>query len=575
MKIEKLNEVLKNFQENSDRTILIDGPWGCGKTHCILDFLKEEKKNKKSKNKSSITYLSLFGKTSVDEIHLELYRNFHKAKHFSKKIINVLPKISGLFGEAGKAIENLEYTLKTDRNSKINDGKKRRIIILDDFERLDFNKIPFREILGYINSLIMQQLKVIIICNGDEIVKNDYEKDFLAFKEKVFDREYKISATNKEVISRYFSKYDNALNDIVIDEFKSNLRIANRVRNFFDEIVESVYSINTKYQQQTSNSTLLLYCTFVVISTNTRCYEGIEENDKEKDSDYMLMHIEDFKIDDYIKNTMISIYRYNRIKKYESYLDINLLLAIFKVFFYNDKDDLIEIFREKDLKRKEDCFAISPFYLSDEDKKSLFKFQLERFFETKDLKDVVLRNTFLEMYRYDTFSEVKKYEDKIIEHIVSQKHLIENEIYQIIDYVSFDKEPSDFKIFSNKLESKYHEALLNERLNILENLWQQKEYSKLKSELYDFTSKSYCHEKGKYDTLSPKITDMFRKNEYFLSGLLENIDVAQWELAHRICDYALKYNFKEEVIDFINSIDFKSSESARERYGFLLQKLGS
>ena len=175
MKIEKLNEVLKNFQENSDRTILIDGPWGCGKTHCILDFLKEEKKNKKSKNKSSITYLSLFGKTSVDEIHLELYRNFHKAKHISKKIINVLPKVSGLFGEAGKAIENLEYTLKTDRNSKINDGKKRRIIILDDFERLDFNKIPFREILGYINSLIMQQLKVIIICNGDEIVKNDYE----------------------------------------------------------------------------------------------------------------------------------------------------------------------------------------------------------------------------------------------------------------------------------------------------------------------------------------------------------------------------------------------------------------
>ena len=39
LKIEKLNEVLKNFQENSDRTVLIDGPWGCGKTHCILDFL--------------------------------------------------------------------------------------------------------------------------------------------------------------------------------------------------------------------------------------------------------------------------------------------------------------------------------------------------------------------------------------------------------------------------------------------------------------------------------------------------------------------------------------------------------
>mgnify|MGYP006326686333 CR=1 FL=1 len=111
MKIEKLNEVLNTFQENSDRAILIDGPWGCGKTHCILDFLKEKKKNKKTNEKSSsIVYISLFGKTSVDEIHTELYRNFHKAKHIGKLITNMIPKISGLFGEAGKFIENLEYT---------------------------------------------------------------------------------------------------------------------------------------------------------------------------------------------------------------------------------------------------------------------------------------------------------------------------------------------------------------------------------------------------------------------------------------------------------------------------------
>lgn len=575
MKIEKLNEVLNTFQENSDRAILIDGPWGCGKTHCILDFLKEKKKNKKTNEKSSsIVYLSLFGKTSVDEIHTELYGNFHKVKHIGKKIINVIPKISGLFGEAGKVIENLEYTLKTDRNSKISVGKNRKIIIFDDFERLDFKKIPFKEVLGYINSLIMQQLKIIIICNGEEIIKNDHEKDFIAFKEKIFDREYKISATNKEVINRYFSNYDKVLNDIIIDEFRSNLRIANRVRNFFDEIVESIRSINTNYEQRTSSSTLLLYCTFVVISTNTRCYEESQKSDKNEDSDYMLMHIKDFKIDDYIKNAIVSVYQYNKTKKYESYLDIDLLLAIFKVFFYNDKEDLTEIYREKDLSRKEDCFSISPFYLSDDSKKSLFKFQLEKFFETNDLRGIVLRNAFLEMYRYDTFSEVKKHEDKIIEHIVLQKHLIENEIYQIIDYVSFEKEPSDFKTFCNKLEHKYHEALLNERIATLEKMWKEKEFTKLKSELYDFTSKNYCHEKGKYDTLSPKIIDMLKNNEYFLSGLSGNIDVTQWELAHRICDYALNYNFKEEVIDFINSIDLKSSESAKERYGFLLKKLG-
>ena len=552
---------------------MIDGPWGCGKTHCILDFLKEEKKNKKIKERSSIIYLSLFGKTSVDEIHLELYKNFHKVKHFSKKIINVIPKISGLFGDTGKVIENLEYTLKTDRNSKIGVGKSRKIIIFDDFERLDFNKIPFREILGYINSLIMQQLKIIIICNGEEIVNNDNEKDFVAFKEKVFDREYKISATNNEVISKYFAKYDKVLNDVIINEFNNNLRIANRVKNFFDEIISTIYSTNQKYEQITSNSTLLLYCAFVVVATNTRCYEEYAETVESKDTDYILMHIKELKIEDYIKKAIVSIYRYNKTKNYEALLDINLLFALFKCFYYNDKEALIEMYREKDLSRKDDCFSIHPFYMSDVDKKRLFKVQLQKFFESKDLTGISFRGAILEMYRYDAYSNVKEYEDKIIEHIITQKDLIQDEINQIIAYVSFEQEPNGFKNFCKKLEEKYYERLLAERINYLETLWKQNEFAKINSEFYDFISKSYCYKKGDYGSLSSQILDMFRKNDYFISGLLGNIQTSQWELAHRICDYALRYNFKNEVIEFISSLKFGDNGSAKERYEFLLKKL--
>lgn len=42
-----LKEVLKDFLYNSrSKSILIDGPRGCGKTYEVMNFIKENKKKK-------------------------------------------------------------------------------------------------------------------------------------------------------------------------------------------------------------------------------------------------------------------------------------------------------------------------------------------------------------------------------------------------------------------------------------------------------------------------------------------------------------------------------------------------
>ena len=47
MNVKKIDEILNDFiNDSSYKSILIDGPWGCGKTHQINEFLKNQKLKK-------------------------------------------------------------------------------------------------------------------------------------------------------------------------------------------------------------------------------------------------------------------------------------------------------------------------------------------------------------------------------------------------------------------------------------------------------------------------------------------------------------------------------------------------
>ena len=51
MKTSDIKEILKNFIYNPMyKSILIDGPWGCGKTYEINQFIKSIQKQNKKRN---------------------------------------------------------------------------------------------------------------------------------------------------------------------------------------------------------------------------------------------------------------------------------------------------------------------------------------------------------------------------------------------------------------------------------------------------------------------------------------------------------------------------------------------
>lgn len=293
MNVENLCTVFGNFKEDKNRAILVDGPWGVGKTYQILQFLKRDSSNKK--NESKIIYVTLFGKTTIDEIHTDIYSKLHPIKNGAKKVVQIIPKVAPLFGTVGNIVSNMEFALNTneqkndsigkniekavqdvqnlvdninavDNNEKtIKKAKNKTIVIFDDLERVNSEKMPFGDILGYINNLFLQNIKVIVICNSKEIE----DKDFSSFKEKVFDREYRISSTNSQIISSYFGDYSRFLKDYITEEFDNNLRIALRVSNFYKEVIKELSTYNDKYFEKISNETILFYC-----ALNDTLWEG-------------------------------------------------------------------------------------------------------------------------------------------------------------------------------------------------------------------------------------------------------------------------------------------------------------
>lgn len=170
--------------------VLLKGQWGSGKTW----FINKYRENREGQNQKCF-YVSLYGMTSCSEIEDAFFQQLHPI--LSSKGMAITSKIlKGL----------VKGTLKIDLNDdRRNDGTlnvqipevnlpeylknaDKRILIFDDLERC---KIDLSNILGYINYFVEhQELKVILVANEDELLKNDSYK---VIKEKLIGKTFGVS----------------------------------------------------------------------------------------------------------------------------------------------------------------------------------------------------------------------------------------------------------------------------------------------------------------------------------------------------------------------------------------------
>ncbi|MCI8369972.1 MAG: hypothetical protein HFE41_02190 [Clostridia bacterium] len=580
MKIDKLKEIFKNFYCNNDRAILIDGVWGVGKTHTILEFLESlEFCKTRVPFSAKYKYVSLFGKSNIDEIHTEIYRQFHPNYYKARKALNVIPKIAvignflpGTAGSLANKISSLQFSLNVSRKSPVKDKSEsttHQIVFLDDFERIDFEKISFNDLLGYFNELIAQGIKLIVIYNSKRLLEKykDLESDFVNFKEKIFDREYKITATEREVILSYFSE-DSLIDESIINEFNNNLRLAQRTSIFYEEIKQVLKSKDINIRDDYEKRKLLKYCTYVIVETHSNIYKKISEK-KEKDNiDFydnykFYLKEKDNNIEDYFKH----IFDYINFKEGNQCTDCRLLSALLQFYFYRNEQVIYKLY----VNEKGNIFNEEPILLSDEGKQALFLKQIKHILNGESLDNVNLNAIIYWWYKYADFSDVINKEKAIIDSFIKNLDKYQEKINYLIETFSFYAQ-DDFKNFVSELNKQVEEVSLDKLLNELKKDWENKNYESLLKKLHSLEDKQNYFTDNTKSKLNPAIEDFFKKSNYFINDLIGEISISQWHLANTMVLYSSKFGFQDELKKHIKALK-STDKSSAIRYETLLKSL--
>lgn len=532
METKNIKNVLQNLIDNDLRVILISGDWGIGKTYTVNKSIEELKKSIK-RPKLRVMYTSLFGKSNIDEVNTELYHKLHPAKDtitkFVSKAINLINvSINATCSAACGVTINTGNSTTSSKKVKVK-KKVVNLIILDDFERIT-PQIDATELMGYINNLINQGFKIVILANLES--KQDY---FGEHKEKIFDRIYQITSTPKEVILNVFKENKDYLSENLLKELDNNIRMAIKINVFFNQIKAH---IETNKFPTTNLSTIMKLCFYSVIEFMTHKYTNWAQNSPG------LKYLEkDFT---------------NSITMYDSSLSFqnSLAKAVYEVYLNEDFTLFDDIIIDKPNILLESCF-----YCSDENKIKLIKKQLNEIMsykkgikeQTKNLIERVIRD----WYRCAAFLDLS---------FIDKQVLFEklNELDLDLDLLGTRVRDYD------ELSTEYRKFRQDSKIDNIINLLKEKT-----TEAIDILKHNYLVFS---DNDKSKIKQCLISNHFFLPKINGDITDDTWTLTHTICNFVADNipELKPEITKELHLIERKhpKDKSCKDRIDGLINQYG-
>lgn len=612
MKPERIPSILKAFENNADRAILINGRWGVGKTYQLLAHISGQ--SKKEKKEKKYVYVSMFGKETIDDIHTELFAKINTGKHVAKKIIKMIPKVAPLIVDGVDLIESLQYALKTETNtqnqedqtaneanprgevinkltSRIKDfvesffnnkikkrKKKKIIVILDDFERLDFYKISIETLMGYFHTLILQQIKVVVACNEGEILKyetvetkNKTIDKYKDFREKVFDRKYTITSSNEEIMRSYWGDDNYLLDDLMIREMQDNLRLSSRASQFYGEVKSTISKANENIDKVIDKKDLIRSSIYIVVGTYTNEYQSRYEKDllKAKDN-YKKKILEGYTrvlSEDFHGEISEKVGKIQYVACYLSGINSPWLLALCKLYYFNDDMALKELLNmnndyERNPLRKEVTF------LSHSEKEKWFERQIDYIFHTSKFSPSHIEASIARMVTY------KYMNDMLMDQIVS--HIIDNKEYNIdwIKELYYHGETYCYEgsmLFIKKLLQRFEESEYEDFLETIRIAWAEKHFGELHNYLLQppkCAIKTECNMYG----FKSEVIAFFKENNYLLCDLKGTITQKEWYVCLAMRKLARENGFWDDMKAYIETMTVDSDPTVDERKRILLRE---
>lgn len=555
----------KNDNRVVSRSMLIDGPWGCGKTYQIMEFLRNHKKELRKKNKKRIGYISLFGLNSIEEINTEICNSLFS---HSRKMMNALKKSMKVFGTVLRASSyfcgglgsgaEIAKCLSSMLGPNQGKAKKKAIIIIDDLERLSTDKVSYSDLLGYLNGLMAGNCRIICIMNSRSIINssNSEENGFKDFYEKVFDEIRIIDDVDEETYAAIFRNNDNNkdydISPTWYPLFKSNLRIAQRTYLNYKKVLKHIEDKNkyVSYEEKMTKEDLFKLCYYSTYMTFKYLFdekkEKIDElkaNEREKAIQNMLdnltspLHVSK----DWIYYALKQLCNEDGFTEDDDIPNFRYRIRVLTSFFFeNNSSGIDSIFKKAD---SEAAPILSEyiFYLSETDKekycaafveminKGDFTFDDSFFHNIEDILDY-----------YPSFTFDDETTNKIVEKMVEEKV----DKRKINGYVLMSEESHGNRCyeFTIQLQERYFQKF-DESVSTRLKAYIDKDDYRSATDLLEDYFKNPGNEKS-------KLIDEIIEHDFYFPNLSNTITPSSWDYCHKIVEIMTNYRKREVFNSF-------------------------
>lgn len=240
---------------STDYAIMLKGEWGAGKTyywnHALthdIEQIDSPVKIKEKVVKYKAIHVSLFGIENLNGLIMRTTRAKYLGTNnkWVDRIATVAEagakKIAKSYEIEGEDLEQLVSLFKDI-------DQKRFVFCFDDLERL--KKELLLDVLGYINSMVENEgMKVVILCNENELLKKDGDGQYSSYKEKLVRFTFQMSADIKKVLpfllknrEQSFVEFINANESFIVDFYKKGSCDNIRTLKFNIEVFQKLYGL--------------------------------------------------------------------------------------------------------------------------------------------------------------------------------------------------------------------------------------------------------------------------------------------------------------------------------------------
>lgn len=256
-----IEKSLDAFFSSEAKVIVIKGDWGVGKTYFWERYI-EQKIESKSLKQLAYSYISLFGKSSLDEIRRQVFHNAKSIasedliiKSFNKKLCeptrlyNKAPWFNGFLIKlqskapwiniATKNVQHIPFINKFSgmvsslEYSLVNNY----VICIDDIERKG-KGLSIKDVMGLVDELAQRKLcKVILIFNEKSFDSAEDKAQFDSYREKVVDIEMHHNPSCLDNLHCIFPSKENwhsELEKIVNHLQIKNIRVLRKIKLLVD-----------------------------------------------------------------------------------------------------------------------------------------------------------------------------------------------------------------------------------------------------------------------------------------------------------------------------------------------------